>query len=64
MTIPVQLAFQGGGAKVVALLAAAEAIQDACRQNLISVSRVSGTSAGSIVACLLAGEINIGEVRR
>lgn len=64
MTIPVQFAFQGGGAKVAALLAAAEAIQDACGQNLISVSRVSGTSAGSIVACLLAGKINIGEVRQ
>lgn len=57
----VQVAFQGGGAKLCALLAAAEAIQ--ALKDRITVTRVAGTSAGAIVACLLATDRPITDVR-
>jgi len=50
----IQLVFQGGGAKLVALVAAAEAAYDACPKLGLKVSRVSGTSAGAIAGCMLA----------
>lgn len=53
-----QFAFQGGGAKLVALLAAAEVIQDFERRRLITVSRTAGASAGAIVAALVAAGIS------
>jgi predicted acylesterase/phospholipase RssA len=52
--VKVQIAFQGGGAKLVELLAAGEAIEAFENAKKLEVSRVSGTSAGAIVACLLA----------
>ena len=54
--IPIQVSFQGGGAKIVALLAAAEALQAAEKRGQVKIVRVAGTSAGSIVACLIAAE--------
>lgn len=59
MTKPIQLSFQGGGAKIIDLLAAAEAIQEKSASGEIVISRVAGTSAGSIVATLLAFDIKI-----
>jgi len=50
----VQLAIQGGGAKICALLAAAEAIQQLEEEGKIQVTRLAGTSAGALTACLLA----------
>lgn len=58
-----QIAFQGGGAKICALLAAAEAIQTLERQGAIEVTRVAGTSAGSIVAALLATGQDLAAIR-
>src|SRR5262245_57623104 len=58
-----QLAIQGGGAKIVSLLAAAEYIQGLQRNKKIQLARIAGTSAGVIVGCLLAGDIPIGEVK-
>jgi len=49
-----QFAFQGGGAKLGALLAAAEAVYAQQKHLNFTISRVSGTSAGAIVACILA----------
>lgn len=52
----VQVAIQGGGAKVVALLAAAEVLEQLEEQSDLRLTRVAGTSAGAIVACLLASQ--------
>jgi predicted acylesterase/phospholipase RssA len=54
MAVKMQLAIQGGGAKICDLLAAAEVIEDLWNTDKIEVTRVAGTSAGSIVACILA----------
>lgn len=56
----VQVAFQGGGARIAALLAAAEAIR-ACRE--LEVTRVAGTSAGAIAALIFASGAEIPGVR-
>src|SRR3989442_9107102 len=61
--LKVQLAFQGGGAKIVALLAAAEAVQELEKKSEVKVTRLAGTSAGAIVAALLAAEVSIPAVR-
>jgi predicted acylesterase/phospholipase RssA len=60
---PVQLAIQGGGAKLCALVAAMDAIQSLQRQGLIAVRRIAGTSAGAIVGALFAANIDMGVVR-
>jgi predicted acylesterase/phospholipase RssA len=65
MSIPtIQLAFQGGGAKLVAMLPIAGAFRQAERDGLISIKRVSGTSAGAICAALVATQADFGAVRR
>jgi NTE family protein len=60
MTTPVkmQFAFQGGGARIAALLAVAEAIQDFKADHKIEVTQVAGTSAGAIVASFVAAGIS------
>lgn len=55
----VQLAIQGGGAKFVSLLAVLDAIQK-CEK--IEVTRVAGTSAGAIIAGLLAAKVPVSDV--
>jgi predicted acylesterase/phospholipase RssA len=50
----IQLAFQGGGAKLVAMLPIAEAFLKAEQNHIINISRVAGTSAGSICAAMIA----------
>jgi NTE family protein len=55
--VPLQFAFQGGGAKIVALLAVAEVIQEFEHSKKIVVKRVAGTSAGAVVAALIAAGI-------
>jgi predicted acylesterase/phospholipase RssA len=59
----VQLALQGGGAKLIFLLAAMEAVQELHRKKVIEVTRVAGTSAGSIAACLFAADVDIIRVK-
>ncbi|HEX5430577.1 MAG TPA: patatin-like phospholipase family protein [Bryobacteraceae bacterium] len=58
MPTPVQLALQGGGAKLVALLAAMQAVEKMDGSTL-KVTRLSGTSAGAIVACFYAAGISM-----
>jgi predicted acylesterase/phospholipase RssA len=50
----VQLAFQGGGAKLVVMLPVADAFLKAQNRGLIKITAVSGTSAGAICAALVA----------
>lgn len=51
----IEVAFQGGGARLAGLLAAAEALSDACvRETDVTVKRLAGTSAGAIAAALFA----------
>lgn len=52
--LKIQLAIQGGGAKICALIAAAEALQELEKNGKIQITRLAGTSAGAIVACFLA----------
>lgn len=58
-----QLAIQGGGAKICALLAAMEAIQTLQSEGIVKVTRIAGTSAGAIVGCLFAAGIDMALVR-
>lgn len=57
-----QFVFQGGGAKLTALAAAVEALQACKEQGVTEVTRVSGTSAGSIAAALVAFDIRVNEI--
>jgi predicted acylesterase/phospholipase RssA len=59
MVWKIQVAFQGGGARFIQLLAVAEALQDLERAGKIKITRVAGTSAGAFVAALVAGNIPI-----
>lgn len=59
----IQLALQGGGAKLSALLAVAEAVQSLQEKKIIVVKRIAGTSAGAIVGALLAAGVNIAALR-
>ena len=54
MPIRVQLAIQGGGAKIAALMAALEAVDQLQSDGVIHVTRIAGTSAGAIVGALYA----------
>lgn len=59
----IRVVFQGGGARLSALLAAADAIQEFSANRQIPINRVAGTSAGAIAACLLATKIPISKFR-
>ncbi|MFL9928720.1 patatin-like phospholipase family protein [Paraburkholderia sp. RL18-103-BIB-C] len=61
---PIQIAFQGGGAKITALMAAGQIIQALENDGVIKVTKVAGTSAGSIVASFIAAGIDIQSVRQ
>ena len=63
MTINIQLAIQGGGAKVTYLFAALEAVQDLEREGLVRVTRIAGTSAGAIAGALYAAGIDMRRAR-
>jgi NTE family protein len=61
--IPIQLALQGGGAKLCALMAAMHAVQELEEEKVLKVTRLAGTSAGSIVASLFAAGHNFAMLR-
>jgi len=63
MTIPIQLAIQGGGAKITHLLAALEAVQSLQRQGVVRVTRIAGTSAGAIAGALFAAGVDMQRAR-
>lgn len=53
----IQVAFQGGGAKIFALIAAAEVLKSFEREGRIEVTRIAGTSAGALVGTLYAAGV-------
>ena len=55
----IQLALQGGGAKLVYLIAALDAIQKLQKAGVLRVTRVAGTSAGAIAGALFAARIEM-----
>jgi len=63
MSIKIQLAIQGGGAKIVGLLAAMEIVEDLVRHKKIEVTRIAGTSAGALIGCLYSAGIPMSEMR-
>jgi predicted acylesterase/phospholipase RssA len=63
MTIPIQLAIQGGGAKITHLVAALEAVQSLQREGVVRVTRVAGTSAGAIAGALFAAGVDLQRAR-
>jgi predicted acylesterase/phospholipase RssA len=63
MTIPIQLAIQGGGAKVTHLIAALQAVQDLEREGVLRVTRIAGTSAGAIAGALYAAGVDMQRAR-
>jgi predicted acylesterase/phospholipase RssA len=54
--VDIQLALQGGGAKLFALIAALEEFHN--NQEKIRITRIAGTSAGAIVGSLYAAEVD------
>lgn len=62
--IKIHISFQGGGAKLVPLLATAAAYKDYCRKKNISIGSVSGTSAGAFAAAIIAYDIDINYFRQ
>ena len=63
MTIPIQLALQGGGAKITYLLAALDAVQSLEREGVLRVTRIAGTSAGAIAGALYAAGVDMRRAR-
>lgn len=54
MSLNVQLAIQGGGAKIVALMATMEAVDALQEEGKLTVTRIAGTSAGALVGSIYA----------
>ncbi len=65
MTTHFRVAFQGGGANFITLLAASKAVFDLHHneESSFRVSKISGTSAGSLVAGVLASGLDPEQVR-
>ena len=63
MSLPIQLAIQGGGAKITYLVAALEAVQALEREGLLRVTRIAGTSAGAIAGALYAAGVDMRRAR-
>jgi predicted acylesterase/phospholipase RssA len=62
--IHIQLAIQGGGAKIYALVAALEVFQEYERDKKIKVTQIAGTSAGAITGSLYAAGVSMETVRK
>ncbi|HEX6100997.1 MAG TPA: patatin-like phospholipase family protein [Thermoanaerobaculia bacterium] len=54
-----QLAIQGGGAKITHLIAALHAVQDLEREGVVRVTRIAGTSAGALAGALYAADVDM-----
>lgn len=59
-----QVSFQGGGARFVEMLPAAHALAAAHARQRIAITRVAGSSAGSICAALVACGADFTKVRK
>ncbi len=60
----IRVAFQGGGARVAALLPVVQALIEREQDGDIEITATAGSSAGSIAAVLLAANANIGALRQ
>jgi predicted acylesterase/phospholipase RssA len=58
--LKLQLAIQGGGAKIVALMAALKALE--AMGDKFEVTRIVGTSAGAIAGAMFASDVGIGNI--
>jgi predicted acylesterase/phospholipase RssA len=54
--IPIQVVFQGGGAKLCVLMAVCEVLKKFAAEGIIEITRVAGSSAGAIAAAMLASK--------
>ena len=61
--VPIQLAIQGGGARITYLIAALEAVQSLEREGVVRVTRIAGTSAGAIAGALYAAGVDMRRAR-
>ena len=52
-----QLALQGGGAKIVYLVAVLQAIETLEKDSVIEITRIAGTSAGAMAGALFAARV-------
>lgn len=59
----IQMALQGGGAKIVHLVAALEAVEKMRDDGRLRVTRLAGTSAGAIAGALFAAGIPMSTVK-
>ena len=59
----IQIAFQGGGAKFLAMLPVAHAFCECQKGEIIAISAVAGTSAGAICAALVAADCDFDKLR-
>jgi predicted acylesterase/phospholipase RssA len=57
--VPLQLAFQGGGARLALFFPVIAALQQLESENVLKITRVAGSSAGAIAAALFAGKANV-----
>jgi predicted acylesterase/phospholipase RssA len=54
--VPIQVVFQGGGARLCVLMAVCELLQEYQKEGRIRISRVAGSSAGAIAAAMLSSK--------
>lgn len=59
--IPLQIVFQGGGAKICALMAVCDVLKEYEAAEYIAVKRVGGSSAGAIAAVMYASKAPIND---
>lgn len=61
--LPIQVVFQGGGAKLCHLMAVCDVLKQYEAAGRIKLTRAAGSSAGAIAAVMLASKIPIGEYK-
>lgn len=54
--VPIQVVFQGGGARLCVLMAVCDVLQEYQTENWIRINRLAGSSAGAIAAAMLASK--------
>jgi predicted acylesterase/phospholipase RssA len=59
----IQLVFQGGGAKLAALMAVAEVLREFENDGVISIGKAAGSSAGAIAAAMLSSSEGVHELK-
>lgn len=52
--VPIQIVFQGGGARLACLMATVSVLKKLQQDEVIEITAIGGASAGAIAACMLA----------